>query len=130
MSYHPGGAATWNRKSIRESVAWMLQALMGETDAEKAINEATPQTYLFKEGCTLIALLLALFSIIPFVGILVNTSYFGELATPLSEKIPNPKGKWWKIATINTLIGGITFIILPTLGMLLGGLLVREQSFN
>ena len=33
-SIHP--AATWNLKSIRESVAWMLQALMGESDATAA----------------------------------------------------------------------------------------------
>ena len=120
-SIHP--AATWNRKSIRESVAWMLQALMGETSPAAAMEQATAQTYLYKEACSLLALILVILSILPFVSMMLGTNYFSELVTPISEKIPNPKGKWWKVATINTLIGGATFIFLPGLGMFVGGFL-------
>ncbi len=120
-SIHP--AATWNRKSIRESVAWMLQALMGETSPAAAMEQATAQTYIYKELSTLFALISVILSILPFVSMMLGTNYFKELVTPLSEKIPNPKGKWWKVATINTLIGGATFIFLPGLGMFVGGFL-------
>jgi len=118
---HP--ATTWNKKSIQESVAWMLQALMGETDPTQAMEDAAQQTYLIKEICTLLSLLTAIISILPFTSILLNTKYFGEIKTPMSEKIPNPGKKWWKVAIINTIIGGVTFIIFPGLGMVLGGVI-------
>jgi hypothetical protein len=113
---HPGG--TWNRKSIQESVAWMQQALMGELYSESLMLEAGQQYYQIKETLTLIALIAALISILPLASMLMDTKYFSELITPMSEKIPNPGGKWWKAATINTLIGGISFIFLPMIGMI------------
>ena len=45
------------------------------------------------------------------------------IITPMSEKVPNKGKDWWKLATINTIIGGVSFIFLPGLGMLLGGVI-------
>ena len=101
----------------------MLQALMGETDPNKAMLDSSQQTYQIKEIFMLLSLLAALISILPFASILMDTKYFGELITPMSEKIPNPEKKWWKVAAINTLIAGVTFLFLPGIGMILGGVI-------
>ncbi len=113
---HP--AATWNSKSIQESVAWMMQALQGETDEDAALLVANQQTYQLKEGLMLFALILLLLSLIPLSSILLTKSFFQPLKTPITETIPTTSNEWWKSATINTLIGGFTFIFLPAIGMI------------
>lgn len=117
---HP--AVTWNRKSIQETVAWMMQALLG-TDETTAQNKSQSQTYLWKEYLLLGSLISLALMIIPLVNICLKLPFFAELKTNQSVIIPNPDKQWWKPATINTLIGGLTFIILPGLGMLGLGLI-------
>jgi hypothetical protein len=116
QSTHPG--ATWNKKSIQESVAWMTQALQGETDGDTALLEAGHQTYQFKEGLMLLALVTLVLSLLPLSSILLSKESFQPLKTHVTDVIPTAKKEWWKSATINTLIGGFTFIFLPTLGMI------------
>lgn len=113
---HPG--VTWNSKSIQESVAWMIQALQGETNSEAALLEAKSQTYFIKEGLMLFAVILLVLSLIPFASILMTKERFLGLKTSPTESIPSAKKEWWKSATINTLIGGFTFIFLPAIGMI------------
>ena len=118
---HP--AVTWNAKSIRETVAWLLQALKGYTDPDLAMSEASTQTYLIKEYLTLLGTICLILAILPLVSLLLNHPYFTELVHPLPTTIMNEDKKWWKPATINSAIGGFTFIFLPGLGMLLLGVL-------
>lgn len=113
---HPG--VTWNQKSIQESVAWMVQSLQGETDGDAALLEAGNQTYLFKEAYMLFAVILLVFSLIPLASIMMSKERFMDLKTSPTETIPTTKKEWWKSATINTLIGGFTFIFLPAMGMI------------
>lgn len=117
---HPG--ATWNSKGISETTAWMLQALMGISEAE-AETQAASQTYMIKEGATLFALIMSFMSLIPLASILLEIPYFGKIATPLPQKVPTQGSKWWTYAIVNSIIGGITFLILPMVGMLGGALL-------
>ncbi len=118
---HP--AVTWNLESIRESVAWMLQALKGVTNPTEAMQMAQSQTYLYKEYLLLTATVLAFISLLPFAQISFHSEYFAPLITPLPSSIPLSTKKWWQKATVNTVIGGVTYIVLPLLGMILGGIL-------
>ncbi|UYP45740.1 hypothetical protein NEF87_002025 [Candidatus Lokiarchaeum ossiferum] len=113
---HPG--VTWNQKSIQESVAWMTQALQGETDGDAALLEAGRQTYFIKEGLMLFAVILLVLSLLPLSSILMTKERFVGLKTTPTEIIPTTKKEWWKSATINTLIGGFSFIFLPAIGMI------------
>ena len=117
---HPG--ATWNAKGISETAAWMLQALMG-TSASEAVTLSASQTYMIREGATLFALIMSFISLIPLVSILLEFPYFSSVAKPLPQKVPTKGSKWWIYAVINSLIGGITFLILPMLGMMGGAVL-------
>jgi uncharacterized protein len=118
---HPG--ATWNSKSIQETVAWMLQALKGTEDQQAALQLAKSQTYLVKEIFSLLSLLTLLFSVIPFTDMLLKTSKFAGLKGSPSKNIPLSEKEWWKTASKNSAIGGISFIFLPGIGMVLGGAL-------
>ncbi|MHA2395891.1 MAG: alpha/beta hydrolase, partial [Candidatus Thorarchaeota archaeon] len=119
-STHPG--ATWNSKGIRETTAWMLQALMGNSEVE-AQNLAASQTYMIKESATLFALIMSFMSLIPLVSIVLEYPYFSSIARPLPQKVPTKGSKWWVYAIVNSVIGGITFLILPMLGMMGGAVL-------
>ena len=117
---HPG--ATWNSKGVSETTAWMLQALMGVSEVE-AQNLATSQTYMIREGATLFALIMSFMSLIPLTSILLEYPYFSPVARPLPQKIPTKGSKWWTYAIVNSIIGGVTFLILPMMGMIGGALL-------
>ena len=113
-STHPGG--TWNSQGIAETVDWMRKSLKGGlTDSHWL--EPYNQIYQFKEGFTLIATICILLSIIPFASILLETDTFKEVVQPLPDKHEVEGKSWWISATINTLIGGITFLIVPVLGL-------------
>jgi len=117
---HPG--ATWNSKGISETTSWMLQALMGMSESE-AQNLAVSQTYMIRESATLFALIMSFMSLIPLASILLEYPYFSSVARPLPQKVPTTGSKWWIYAVVNSLIGGITFLILPMLGMIGGAVL-------
>jgi dienelactone hydrolase len=104
---HPG--ATWNSKGVRETTSWMLQALMGVSEAEAETLSAS-QTYMVKEGATLFALIMSFMSLIPLASILMEYPYFSKVARPLPQKVPIQGKKWWSYAIVNSIIGGITFL--------------------
>ncbi|MBN2231064.1 MAG: alpha/beta hydrolase [Candidatus Thorarchaeota archaeon] len=119
---HPG--ATWNAKGISETTAWILQALSGMSETEaRSLSAISTQTYMIREGATLFTLIVAFISIIPLASILLEIPYFSKIVQPIPKKVPTQGKKWWMYATINSLIGGITFLILPMVGMILGALL-------
>jgi len=117
-STHPGG--TWKSVSIREETSWLLQALTGAS-ATDSNQDAQNQVYYIKEIMTLVALLLTIISIIPLANLLLNTKFFGSITQELPDKIFYEGSSWWRIATINALIGGVTFVFFPFVGVLLFG---------
>ena len=117
---HPG--ATWNSKGVSETTAWMLQALMG-VSASEAETLAASQTYMIREGAALFALIISFMSLIPLASILLEIPYFHKVARPLPQKVPTKGSKWWRYAILNSIIGGVTFLILPSLGMIGGAVL-------
>lgn len=118
---HPG--ATWNTKGVSETTAWMLQALIGVSESEAMTSAAiSTQTYMIREGATLFALIVAFISLIPLASILLEIPYFRAITRPIPEKVPNKGRSWWILAIANSLIGGITFLFLPMIGLMLGAL--------
>ncbi|MBS3794299.1 MAG: alpha/beta fold hydrolase [Candidatus Thorarchaeota archaeon] len=116
---HPG--ATWNQKGVAEITAWMLQALMGQSESDAwAVSAVNTQTYMIGEWATLFALIVSVLSLIPLAGILLEVPYFNEIARPLPKKIPTKSKKWWAFAILNAVIAGVTYLILPNIGMTLG----------
>jgi len=114
---HPG--ATWNSKGISETTAWMLQALMGISESE-AITSSSAQIYMIREGATLFALIVLVISLIPLTSLLLEIPFFSMITRPIPQKAPIQGRSWWLFATINSIIGGITFLFLPMVGMMLG----------
>lgn len=117
---HPG--ATWNSKGVSETTAWMLQALMGLSESE-AQTAAASQTYMIREGATLFALIVSFMSLIPMASILLEIPYFNNVVRQLPQKVPTHGTKWWGYAILNSVIGGVMFLILPMLGMMGGAFL-------
>ncbi len=117
---HPG--ATWNSKGVSETTAWMLQALMGLNEVEATTLSAS-QTYMIRESATLFALIMSFMFLIPLASIFLEFPYFSKIAGPLPQKVSTSGGKWWGYAILNSIIGGITFLILPSLGLLGGAVL-------
>ena len=108
---HPG--LTANTKATSEIVAWMLQALKGQSESEAwTIADPAKQVWIYCEVFGMIAALVSLLSIIPLAHILTQKEYFKEVVQPMPERIQTPeRSKWWIFATINTAIGGITYVL-------------------
>ncbi|MFW9920639.1 MAG: alpha/beta hydrolase, partial [Candidatus Thorarchaeota archaeon] len=119
---HPG--ATWNQKGVAETTAWMLQALAGYTEsAAWEISGIETQTYMIREGATLFALIVSFLSLIPLASILLEIPYFSKIVRPLPQRIPTTGKQWWMFALLNAVIGGVTFLFLPMLGLFGGAVL-------
>ncbi|MFO8019894.1 MAG: alpha/beta fold hydrolase [Promethearchaeia archaeon] len=114
---HPGG--TWNSKSISETTKWMINALNnGELDLE--LPDPEKQIYQWKEVCMLIASIAAILSLLPLSGWLLKTDYFQELNKKISSRNPAETSQWWKTASLNAFIGGLSFLVIPMVGMIIG----------
>ena len=99
---------TLSGKAVAEAVDWMRLALKGGDGGPQWI-EPTSQIYMVKEIFGFIALLGTLVSLIPLTNILLTTGYFKPVAQAVPQKhLPN-NGTWWKLATINMIIGGILY---------------------
>lgn len=94
-------------KAVYEAVTWMEQALMGGVKGLDANN----QVFWWKEIFGLITLLAALFLLLPLTNLLLATKFFAPVAQPMPKNYVASKGNWWLFATINFLIGGITYPI-------------------
>lgn len=110
---HPG--VTHNPKAVALAVDWMDQALKGGQKGPGWIP-SNQQIYMSKEYATFLALLIALFSIIPLTNILLETSYFKKVAQPLPNRYTTTGRSWLGLAIINILIAGITYPILTAYG--------------
>ena len=116
-STHPGG--TWNAQSISLTCDWMVRALKGGI-SDPGAPSASQQTYQVKDIFTLIALIAAVLSTLPLASILLGKKIFKDIVQPMPERVFYEGKSWWKVASLNSAIGGITFIILPMLGLMFG----------
>jgi len=106
---HPG--QTMDQTVTAEIVAWMLQALNGETEDDAwNIATLTGQTYLGVELFSGIALLFSFVSVIFLSLLLLKTKFFGEVKQPMPERVVTKSKKmWWIYATANTVIAALFF---------------------
>ncbi len=106
---HPG--QTMDQQVTAEIVAWMLQALKGETETD-AWNIATigGQTYLGVELFSGVALLFSFVSVIFLSLLLFKTKFFAEVKQPIPERVVTKDKKlWWIFATVNTVLAALFF---------------------
>lgn len=103
---------------VKETVAWMIQALKAQTE-NQAMADAQGQIYYLKEALLLVALLLLIFSSIPIVNLLTEKEYFKIIIQETPTDVYLTGSAWWKTATINAWIGGLTLLFLPAAGILL-----------
>ena len=96
-----------NHKAVAEGVTWMEEALKGGVTG----LDPNSQVFWWKEIFGLITLLTAIFLLIPLTNLLLATKYFAPVAQPMPTRYVASKGNWWLFATINMLIGGITYPI-------------------
>ena len=94
-------------KAVAEAVSWMEQSLKGGQGDLVANN----QVFWWKEIFGLVTLLTAIFMLIPLTNLLLATKFFAPVAQPMPTRYVAKKGNWWLFATINLLIGGITYPI-------------------
>lgn len=94
-------------KAVAEAVSWMEQSLKGGVGALDANN----QVFWWKEIFGLITLLTAILMLLPLTNLLLATKFFAPVAQPMPNRYVAKKSNWWLYATINMLIGGITYPI-------------------
>jgi pimeloyl-ACP methyl ester carboxylesterase len=106
---HPG--QTMDQMVTAEIVAWMLQALMGETEVDAWNTAATVgQTYLGVEIFSGLALLFSFVSVVFLTQLLLKTKFFNEVQQPMPERVVTKDKKlWWIFASINTVIAAVFF---------------------
>ncbi|MGV9199579.1 MAG: dienelactone hydrolase family protein, partial [Promethearchaeia archaeon] len=117
---HPGG--TWNAQSILETTKWMINAL-NEGELDLKFPEPEKQIYQWKEIGMLIALIGAILSLLPLSGILLKTDLFQDLTKDIPPRDRIDASQWWKGASINASVGGLSFLVIPMIGMIIGALL-------
>ncbi|MFX1501495.1 MAG: alpha/beta hydrolase [Promethearchaeota archaeon] len=109
---HPG--LTMDQSCNKEIVAWFLQSLMGETEAD-AMSAASisGQTYIAVEAFQCLALLTIFASLIFLTKWLLMTNFFKEVVQPMPERttfISEKKWAWWAAATVNNVIAALAYI--------------------
>ncbi len=107
---HPG--LTASPQAIAEKVAWFSQALLGKTVVE-AWDIANPvsQIFIYSEIFGILACLFALMSILPLAVLLMKIKFLKDVNQPIPEKTHvKKKYIWYIFASINAIIGVITFL--------------------
>lgn len=107
---HPGLTADLSVQ--KESVAWMLQALMGQSEAQAwATVAALGQTYIYTELFGGLALIMTIVSMVFLFKLLMELRFFSEVSQPMPERVvTDKKWLWWVFAFINAAIGGVLYI--------------------
>ena len=105
--------ATHFGPAFTAAIDWFTKALEVETDIK-----STSHVFMFKEILVMIAMLSALFAMLPLMSFLLSTKFFAEcVSTEPKQETSLLKGKkWWKTAGISILISGITFPFITQLG--------------
>lgn len=116
---------THDGHAMATAIEWFTQALDIKTDL-KAGN----QTFMIKEVLVFVAMLCGIFSMLPFMNLLLGIPFFSALGRPLT---PDPERehsmkKWWKGAIITVLISFCTYPFMTQLGQ--GLLPLPENIFR
>lgn len=103
---------THNGQGLAVALDWFADAL----GYENAIP-STDQTAMTKEWLVLIAMLCAVFSLLPLAEILLRIPFFAKLrqGLPPQDDIKS-RGKWWRGAIITMLIAGLSYPFMTQLG--------------
>ena len=59
-------------------------------------------------------------TLLPITNLLLSTKFFAPVAQPMPNRYFPTKKAWWKLATINMLIGGILYPLTTQYGAILG----------
>ena len=113
---------THDAHAMATSLEWFDNAVT----LDKTLSYSS-QTFMIKEILVFLSMLLGIFSILPFMNILLRCPFFRELdrkLVPDPEKERNMK-KWWKGAIITILIAACTYPFMTQLGH---GLLPLPES--
>jgi len=95
-------------KSVAETVDWFRLALKDGEGGSMWI-EPTKQVFMWKEIFGFVTLLGTLVTMLPVTNLLLSTKFFAPVAQPVPGRYVASKKDWWKLATINMLIGGILY---------------------
>jgi pimeloyl-ACP methyl ester carboxylesterase len=113
-------------KSVAEAVDWMRLALKDGEGGSMWIDP-TKQIFMFKEILGFITLLGTMVTMLPITNLLLKTKFFAPVAQPMPNRHFPDKGTWWKLATLNALIGGILYPLTTQYGGIGGKI---EQWFS
>lgn len=106
-------------KTNAEVVDWFRLTLKGGEGGSMWI-EPTKQIFMWKEMFGFIALITTLISLLPLTNILLTAAYFKPVAQPMPSRYFPSNGVWWRLATINMLIGGILYPLTTQYGSIGG----------
>ncbi len=106
-------------KSVAEAVDWMRLALKDGEGGSMWIDP-TKQVFMWKELFGFITLLGTIVTLLPLTNLLLSTKFFAPVAQPMPDRYFPDKKTWWKLATINTLIGGILYPLTTQYGSIGG----------
>jgi len=95
-------------KSVAEAADWFRLALK-DGDGGSMWIEPTKQIFMWKEIFGFITLIGTMVTMLPVTNLLLTTKFFAPVAQPVPGRYVASKKDWWKLATINMLIGGILY---------------------
>jgi uncharacterized protein len=110
---HPGMPPS--NQMVTTLVDWMRRSLM-EGKMDEHWIPADQHIYVWYDIFMGLALLAALGTLIPLTNLLLATKLFEKVAQPMPKKYVASNKEWWKMATINALIAGITYPFLTEFG--------------
>ncbi|MDD2261166.1 MAG: acetylxylan esterase [Clostridia bacterium] len=104
---------THNKNGMAASMDWFTEAF-GITKTIDSYN----QTYMIKEVLVLVAMLCAVFSILPLMILILKIPFFKAVAQQLPDRPSRIKNtrQWWKGAVITVLIAGLSYPFMTQLG--------------
>ena len=113
--------ATHDSDGLNAALVWI-----NDTVSLPNMMDSTRQTAMFKEVLVLVAMLAALFAMLPLMELLLGLKFFEDLKQPLpSEHTVKGTGSWIKGALTTVLIAGATYPFMTQLGH---GLLPLPES--
>ncbi|MCR5136589.1 MAG: hypothetical protein K6C12_05770 [Oscillospiraceae bacterium] len=103
---------THNAKGLATAIEWFEAALGFTSDIPSGSQRA-----MTKETLVLIAMLCAIFAMLPLMELLLETPFFSGVKQALpSEEGILPRKKWWLNACVTMVLAGITYPFMTQLG--------------
>ncbi len=122
---------THHKEGLATAINWFSNAF-GNLPAYEGMPNArksTDQTAMAKEWLVLAATLLAILSMMPLAGLLLQTRFFAEVAQPLPPGVEMKTRREWKKGAVTTiLIAAFTYPFMTQLGQ--GLLPLPEKIFR